>query len=132
MEGELLLVDLPGYGYAQVSKAERRRWEPLVEDYLATRGSLWGVVLVIDGRRAPMENDIQMADYLGQAGLSWMAALTKSDKAKQNQRAKVMKESEGLLRSLGARHLLQVSAMEARGMAPVWEALADLGPVVPS
>ena len=128
-EGELRLVDLPGYGYAQVSKAERGRWAPLIEGYLAGEAGerLWGVALVIDGRRPPEESDLQMADWLGTLAIPWVALLTKSDKSKQSELARVKKESEGVLISLGARAVLQVSAVKGTRLRQTWAALEEMG-----
>jgi len=125
-EGYLRLVDLPGYGYAKVSHAERRAWAPLVEKYLTGRSSLWGVVLIIDGRRAPEVSDVAMADWLGHAGLPWLAALTKSDRAGQKERTAAKQGAEGLLRSLGARDVLAVSATRGTNIARLWTAVRAL------
>jgi len=125
-EGALRLVDLPGYGYAKVSKRERASWGPLIEGYLLERRELWGVALVVDGRREPADSDLQMAEWLGLSGIPCAVILTKSDKIKQNERTRVKRASEGLLRSLGARDVLQVSATRGTGMDRVWPALAEL------
>ncbi len=122
----LRLVDLPGYGYAKVSHTERRAWAPLVETYLTGRRSLWGVVLIIDGRRAPESTDVEMANWLGQAGLPWLAALTKTDRAGQKERAAAKRVAEGLLRSLGAREVLPVSASKGTNIARLWTAVRAL------
>jgi GTP-binding protein len=125
-EGSLRLVDLPGYGYAKVSHTERRAWAPLVESYLTGRPSLWGVVLIIDGRRAPQDSDVEMADWLGHTGLPWLAALTKTDRAGQKERAAAKQGAEGLLRSLGAREVLPVSASKGTNIARLWTAVRAL------
>jgi GTP-binding protein len=135
-EGSLQMVDLPGYGYARVSKTERGKWGPLIEGYLTDRSSvrdkpgnsgLWGVALVIDGRRPPMESDIQMADWLGQQGIHFIALLTKSDKLNQSEKTSVWSESEGLLISLGARAVFQISSSKGTGILDVWPALYEMG-----
>ena len=125
-EAVIRLVDLPGYGYAQVSHAERRAWEPLVETYLTSRTTLWGVSLVIDGRRTPEASDQEMADWLGHAGIPYLAALTKTDRTSQKERARALRGSEGLLRSLGARDVLPVSAVKNTNIVRLWTALGDL------
>lgn len=127
VEGGLRLVDLPGYGYAKVSKQERAEWAPLVEEYLCGRSVLWGVVVVIDGRRAPMDSDIRMAEWLGEAGIPFVAVLTKSDKPGRSERLNVLRGSEGPLRSCGARAVLQVSATEGTGVHDLWPALEEMG-----
>lgn len=132
-EGRLSLVDLPGYGYAQVSKAERGKWGPLIEGYLGAGADsesgrrLWGVTLIIDGRRPPADSDIQMADWLGQKGIHFVALLTKSDKLKQGELARVWRDSEGPLLSLGARAVLQISSTKGTGIGDVWPALEEMG-----
>lgn len=126
-EGYLRLIDLPGYGYAKVSKQERGRWGPLIEGYLTSSGVLWGVALVIDGRRPPMDSDMQMADWLGQNGIHFIALLTKSDKVKKSELARLWRASEGPLMSLGARRVLQVSATKGTGIRDIWPALEELG-----
>ncbi len=126
-EGSLRLVDLPGYGYARVSKEERKEWAPLVEGYLGERSVLWGVVLIVDGRRPPMDSDVQMADWLGQNGIPFIGALTKSDKLRQRDRVRMLRDSEGPLRSLGAREVVQVSATAGSGIKGIWPAVMELG-----
>ena len=79
----LLLVDLPGYGYAQVSKAERARWRPLIEQYLWNSAQLRGVVQLIDARRDPTTDDRQMLDFLAEVGVPTVVALTKLDKLRR-------------------------------------------------
>ncbi|MFO7767597.1 MAG: ribosome biogenesis GTP-binding protein YihA/YsxC [bacterium] len=127
VEGALRFVDLPGYGYAKVSKAERAAWGPLIEGYLLERRELWGVALVIDGRREPADSDLMMAEWLGVSRIPYAAVLTKTDKIKQAEQAVVKRASEGLLRSLGARHVLQVSNVKGTGIQRVWPALEELG-----
>lgn len=129
LETTIRLVDLPGYGYAKVSKTERVEWGTLIEGYLreAALRNLWCIALIIDGRRAPMDSDLQMADWLGRTGIHYIAVLTKTDKLKQNDRAKVMRDSQGPLISLGARAIIQVSATKGTGIEQVWPALDEAG-----
>ncbi len=123
------LVDLPGYGYAKISKTERNEWGALIEEYLreAALRNLWCVALVVDGRRSPMESDLQMADWLGQTGIHYIAVLTKTDKLNQSDRAKMLRETQGPLISLGARTIIPISAVKHTGIAKVWPALEEAG-----
>jgi GTP-binding protein len=73
-------VDLPGYGYARVSKKEKEAWRQLLEEYLESSRHLIGLVLLIDCRRDPTEHDLQLVDWLGSRGLPVIVALTKADK----------------------------------------------------
>jgi len=80
-------VDLPGYGYAKVSKGERHRWGELMEGYFADR-PISLCVLLLDLRHAPSADDHQMADYLLSTGLPFVLVLTKADKLSKTQREK--------------------------------------------
>ncbi|HTK47392.1 MAG TPA: ribosome biogenesis GTP-binding protein YihA/YsxC [Gemmatimonadaceae bacterium] len=75
-----VLVDLPGYGYAQISKARKAEWRPLIEGYLRSAPELRGVVLLLDVRHAPSRDDLQMLDFLAELGAPTVVALTKTDK----------------------------------------------------
>ena len=84
------LVDLPGYGYAQVPLAERARWRPMIETYLQERETLQGVVVLIDSRRGAREMDLHLLEWLAAVNLPACLALTKADKLKQNERRSVL------------------------------------------
>lgn len=88
LEGDatLDLVDLPGYGYAQRSKSERRSWGPLIEGFLSTRPGLRAVVLIIDVRRGIEDDDLELIDYLESIGLGIFLVTTKIDKIPLHQR----------------------------------------------
>ncbi len=83
---ECRLVDLPGYGYAKVSHAEKLRWAELVEGYFAAQRNIQFVVQILDIRHKPTQNDFDMLNFLAQSGLSYAAVLTKSDKLNKTQR----------------------------------------------
>ncbi|MCI5840153.1 MAG: ribosome biogenesis GTP-binding protein YihA/YsxC [Peptoniphilaceae bacterium] len=74
------LVDLPGYGFAKVSKKEKEKWNLLIEDYLSTRENLKEVFLVIDIRHEPTENDIKMYNWILENGFMGFIIATKYDK----------------------------------------------------
>lgn len=82
---EAYLVDLPGYGYAQVSQAEKQRWAELVEGYFAQQRHIALVVQICDMRHSPTENDRTMLDFLYQNQYPFIVALTKQDKLKKTQ-----------------------------------------------
>lgn len=83
--GEFRLVDLPGYGYAKVSKAESADWGKMMEDYLSKRKGLKKVIQLVDSRHAPTAQDKQMYDYLRYYGLDGIVVATKSDKLSSNE-----------------------------------------------
>lgn len=77
---KFVLADLPGYGYARISKERRAEWRPLIEGYLRQSANLRGVVQLIDARREPSEDDLQLLDFLGEIGTPTIVAITKVDK----------------------------------------------------
>jgi GTP-binding protein len=80
-----LLVDLPGYGYARVSKQMRGAWRQLIEGYLRSSEHLRGIVQLIDARHPPSPDDRRMLDFLADLGLPTIVALTKIDKLRQRE-----------------------------------------------
>jgi GTP-binding protein len=80
------LVDLPGYGYARVSKTARNAWRPLIEGYLRTSEHLRGVVQLIDSRHAPSDDDHRMMQFLASLGVPTIVVATKVDKLKRAER----------------------------------------------
>ena len=80
------LVDLPGYGYAKVSREEKRRWGSLIEGYLQADRDLRLVLQLIDMRHPPTADDRLMIDFLTEAEIPFVLVLTKSDKLNQSQR----------------------------------------------
>ena len=77
---DMVLVDLPGYGFAKVPVQVRRHWEELVTSYLFHRETLCLVLLLVDIRREPVESDLKVRDLLAEAGLSYVVVATKADK----------------------------------------------------
>lgn len=80
VNGRFVLADLPGYGYARISKERRAEWRPLIESYLRRSVNLRGVVQLIDARRDPTGDDLQMLDFLAEVGAPTIVAITKVDK----------------------------------------------------
>jgi GTP-binding protein len=74
------LVDLPGYGYAKISKARQAEWKPLIEGFLRTSAPLRGVVQLLDSRHEPTGDDLQMIDFLAEIGAPTIFVATKIDK----------------------------------------------------
>ncbi|GAK03177.1 GTP-binding protein EngB [Geomicrobium sp. JCM 19037] len=84
-------VDIPGYGYAKVSKKERAAWGRMIEEYLTTRDKLRGVVLLVDARHDPTNDDLLMYDWLKHYEVPILLVLTKIDKINKTQRTKHIK-----------------------------------------
>lgn len=81
------LVDLPGYGYAKVSRSEKERWAGLIDGYFAQERDIRLVVMLVDSRHKPTADDITMLDFLEETGLPTVIALTKIDKLNKSERA---------------------------------------------
>jgi GTP-binding protein len=125
-KGELMLVDLPGYGWARVPKAERRRWQQLVESFLDGRASLRCAVLLQDLRRDFSEDEELLVAWLAQRQIPVIVALTKIDKLKPMRRAarvRVLTEQIGLPRE----SVIPTSAEAGTGIAELWRAIDEPG-----
>ena len=82
------MVDLPGYGFAKVGRAEKDRWGKMIESYLRHRTQLRGVIQLVDIRHPPSANDLVMKDWLQQAGIPLLVVATKADKISRGARGK--------------------------------------------
>src|SRR5687767_13497711 len=80
INGEMVIADLPGYGYAKVSKEAKQGWRPLIEGYLRNSPALRGVVQLLDVRHDPTADDLQMLDFLADLGVPTVVVMTKTDK----------------------------------------------------
>lgn len=78
-------VDLPGYGYAKVSKSEKERWANMIEEYLSSRSNLVTVILLVDARHKPSNDDITMMNWIRSIGYSPLVVATKTDKVKKSE-----------------------------------------------
>jgi GTP-binding protein len=85
IDGKLYLVDLPGYGFAKVSQAERDRWGRLMEDFFADPGSFDLGVLIVDARHKPTADDLTMAEWFKNSGKAFVVAANKLDKLKKSE-----------------------------------------------
>ncbi len=84
------LVDLPGYGYANVSKSEKEKWAKTIETYLNNRDNLYEVILVVDARHEPTVQDKQMYEWILQLGYTGFVVATKTDKLSKNKLNKTL------------------------------------------
>ena len=114
-----MLVDLPGYGYAKVPLAVKKDWRPMMETYLSKRRNLRGVVLILDIRRIPVEEDLQMLAWLRAFSIPPIIVVTKCDKLSKNERAK---QSAIIMARLGLEksELNFFSALSKEGKDGIW------------
>ena len=120
-----ILVDLPGYGYARVSKEKRAEWRPLIEAFMRSSDQLRGIVLLLDVRHDPTTDDRQMLDFLGEIGVPTIVVLTKIDKLTAKQRAEhVFTISRDL--ALESDQVIPFSAVTGEGRNDLAEAVETL------
>lgn len=123
-------VDLPGYGYARVPASVQRNWRPMVEAYLSGRPTLRAVVLILDIRRTPRAEDLELMAWLSGHGLAVLPVLTKADKFSRQQQGK---QRRRVAEALGADPggLILFSAKSGLGSEAVWQAIDRLLPDPP-
>ncbi|HVV28030.1 MAG TPA: ribosome biogenesis GTP-binding protein YihA/YsxC [Rhizomicrobium sp.] len=126
--GRLMLVDLPGYGFAKRSKVEALAWQEMVFAYLRGRARLRRVALLIDARRGPMETDIQVMDLLDRAAVSYLLVLTKADALSAPERAGALAaaKAEAARHTAALAEVMATSALTGEGIAALRTHLALL------
>ncbi len=122
----LHFVDLPGYGYARVSKSEQRRWSELIEGYFAQERDLRLVVQLIDMRHPPTALDIQMVNYLIERELPFLVLLTKADKLNKTQTAERLANIPSELPCGDQITILPFSSETGQGVAEIREILTQI------
>jgi GTP-binding protein len=128
INNSLTLVDLPGYGYASRSQTERTAWKRLVEGFLSSREELAGVLILVDVRRGPEEEETELAAYLESVGLPYAFVLTKIDKLK---RSALAKQTAAIQAVVAPAIILPTSSDNGTGMDLVWRwvrAAIETGP----
>ena len=120
-----IFVDLPGYGYARISKEKRAEWKPLIEGYLRKSPQLRGIVQLLDVRHAPTNDDRQMLDFLGELGVPTVVVLTKTDKLTSAECAKHVAEISTIL-GLDSDQVIPFSATTGEGRNELAEAIEAL------
>lgn len=123
VNGEFRIVDLPGYGYAKVSKQVTAGWGEMVEKYLEHRDSLRKVVQLVDIRHLPTNQDIQMYEYLRHYGLDGLVVATKADKVSRNELAKQIAQIRKTLNLSKEDKVIPVSALKRTGVDELMEEL---------
>ncbi|MDR1495656.1 MAG: ribosome biogenesis GTP-binding protein YihA/YsxC [Clostridiales Family XIII bacterium] len=114
--GRFRIVDLPGYGYAKVSKSESDGWGAMIERYLTKRETLKKAVMLCDVRREPSAQDVQMYEWLKHFGMDGLIAATKADKVS---RSELARRAEAIRRGLGAKEdavVIPVSTLKKTGV----------------
>ena len=123
---EFRIVDLPGYGYAKVSRAESEKWGKMMEDYLEHRENLLKVVQLVDIRHKPSAQDVQMYDYLKYYGLDGIVVATKADKVSNNEKQKCLKEIKNTLGMGKDDIIIPCSALKKTGHDELLDVIENL------
>jgi GTP-binding protein len=124
------LVDLPGFGYAEVSQQTREGWRPLIEAYLEQRASLAGVLLLVDIRRNAEDEELDFVPWLAQRGTPLVVALTKADKLPKNKRTLEAARAKKLLGL--RREPACVSTLSGEGIEPLLRSVLSLAAPKPA
>ncbi|MEZ0323101.1 MAG: ribosome biogenesis GTP-binding protein YihA/YsxC [Hydrogenothermaceae bacterium] len=112
---EIYFVDLPGYGFASVSKRERLDWQKMIETYLLNRENLKLIIMLVDSRYPPTNLDFLMKEWLESYNLPYIIVATKTDKLNQSEKAKVKKVIKETLK-LNHDNIILTSAKEGIGI----------------
>ncbi len=124
----IVLVDLPGYGYARASRKDIHTWTALVRDYLQGRVGLRRICLLLDSRRGATRNDQEIMDLLDKAAVPYQAVLTKADKVKTNELDDCVQNLTEVLKKRPAAipEILTTSARKGRGIPELRATLLGL------
>ncbi|MDK6291448.1 MULTISPECIES: ribosome biogenesis GTP-binding protein YihA/YsxC [Aerococcus] len=126
LDNSLYLVDVPGYGYAKVSKTERSRWQKQLADYFIQRENLEAVFLLVDFRHRPSKDDINMKDFLDQCQVPYFIIATKADKVKKNQWQNHLQAIKEDLDLVTEDQILPYSSANREGRDEAWEVINAL------
>lgn len=126
INSEMYLVDLPGYGYAKVSEAEKAKWGKMIENYLHTSKQLRAVFLLIDIRHEPGKNDKTMYDWIVYQGYQPIVIATKLDKLKRSQVQKAIKVVRTGLGLKGSDIVIPFSAETKQGREEIYALMDEI------
>jgi GTP-binding protein len=130
INNDFVLVDFPGYGYARVSKDKKSEWRPMIESYLRRTTQLRGIVLLLDIRREPSDDDRAMLDFLAEMEVPTIVALTKKDKLSK---AAALEQAAMISRVLGipSEQIIPYSSHTGEGRLELLGAITELVQTVP-
>ncbi len=123
IDDEIHFVDLPGYGYAAVSKSEKNLWAKVVEGYLNVRPQLYLVIMLVDIRHKPSKDDEVMYNWIKKCGVHHIIAVTKSDKLGRSAIPAQIKMIKEILNVQDDVQVVPVSSVNKNGVEKLWEAI---------
>ncbi|HOQ75074.1 MAG TPA: ribosome biogenesis GTP-binding protein YihA/YsxC [Thermoclostridium sp.] len=122
----LMIADLPGYGYAKVSLAERENWGKLCETYLNTRKQLKAIILLVDIRHEPSPDDRVMLGYVRESGRKFVVVANKADKVGRSEMKKHMDNIRSALGLDEGVEVLPFSAIKKTGVEALWQKIEEI------
>ena len=126
VEDKIYFVDLPGYGYAKVSKDKREQWGQFIEEYLHKSNQLKLVILLIDIRHEPSENDCLMYEWIKYQGFQPLIIATKLDKIKRSQVQKNIKIIRQKLGDIPSEQIVAFSSVTKEGKDNIWDIIDNI------
>lgn len=128
MDNKLLLVDLPGYGYAKVSKTEKKKWHKIVESYLFGRAQLRLIIMIVDIRHKPTEDDKLMYNWICSMGKPHIVLANKSDKISRSHLSGNINQIRQTLQIVPGVPVIAVSSKKKAGWNETWDSIAETMP----
>ena len=122
----IYFVDLPGYGYAKVSKSEKERWSGLIEGYLSSDRDIRLVFMLVDMRHAPTKDDVQMINYLIDTEMPFVLVLTKADKLNKTERTKRLEAFKKEIPYFEDIHTIPFSSQTFEGVEELRQIVEDI------
>ncbi len=122
---EFFFVDLPGYGYAKISKSEKEKWGAIMERYLGEREELCAIFLLVDIRHAPSKDDVAMYDWIKHFGYDCVVIATKSDKIARGQYQKHISIIRKTLQMDKEEKVIPISSLKKTGVEDVWNEIVN-------
>ena len=122
---QIIFVDLPGYGYAKVPVSVRKKWGPMIETYVSGRKTLRSVVVIMDIRRTPQQEELNLLGWLSHYAISAIVVLTKTDKLSKSKSAQQHRRIAEAL-TVDPDDLILFSAKTRRGRNTLWKAILSL------
>ena len=123
LDDEIHFVDLPGYGYAKVSKSEQDLWGRVITDYLNVRDQLYLILMLVDIRHTPSKDDLKMYEWILASGVEYIVVATKADKVSKNEAFRNLSVIRKTLSLPEDKKIYPVSAEKKTGIAELWEAI---------
>jgi GTP-binding protein len=124
IDEDVRFVDLPGYGYAQVSLEERAQWKDLIESYLLSRDSLALSFLLLDARRGWLDKDLELRSWLEFHNRRYQVIVTKVDKLKSKNQLKT--GMDAIQKQLVGQQPIPFSAIDGRGVREIWQIISKI------